>query len=119
MYGESQGEAQATAAYAVALSEEQHNMTWLRGIYSFFYEIIFGCSHGHLTRPFTFEAQSYKVCLDCGRQLPYSLEMMRIIHPWEVRKLHAPVTELTPVSISSASSAFSDEEDYRGTKAIA
>jgi hypothetical protein len=84
-------------------------MTWLRAIYNFFYEIFFGCSHGHLTRPFTLQAHSYKVCLDCGRHFPYSLEKMRPLHAWELAKLKPQVTELTPVSITAG---FSEGEDY-------
>jgi hypothetical protein len=92
-------------------------MSWLSAIYNFFYEIFFGCSHGHLTRPFTLETHSYKVCLDCGHQVPYSLEKMRTIHAWETVKAHTQVTELTPaVSIATG---YADVEDYRGSKAIA
>lgn len=91
-------------------------MTLLRAIYDFIYELFFGCSHGNLTRPFTLQAHSYKVCLDCGRQLPYSLEKMRIFHPWELAKLHTQVTELAPISIASG---FAEDEDYRSSKAVA
>lgn len=98
-------------------------MAWLNAIYNFFYAIFFGCSHGHLTRPFTLETHSYKVCLDCGRQFPYSVEEMRTIHPWELSKLRPQVAELTPaVSISSGfaeASTFAEGEDYRSNKAIA
>jgi hypothetical protein len=98
-------------------------MSWLRAIYNFFYEIFFGCSHGHLTRPFTLETHSYKVCLDCGKHFPYSLEKMRTLHAWEAASSHPQVTELTPaVSIASGfaeATGFSEAEDYRGTKAIA
>ena len=92
-------------------------MTWLRTIYNFFYEIFLGCSHGHLTRPFTLQHHSYKVCLDCGKEFPYSLEKMRTVHPWEAAKLPSHVTELTP--IATMPSAFADGEDYRRNKAIA
>jgi hypothetical protein len=92
-------------------------MTWLRAIYDFFYEIFFGCSHGHLTRPFTLQAHSYMVCLDCGRQIPYSLEKMRPLHAWELVKLQAtPVTELTSVPMAST---FTEREEYHHTKAVA
>lgn len=91
-------------------------MSWLRAIYNFFYEILLGCNHGHLTRPFTLQTHSYKVCLDCGRQLPYSLEKMRAMHPWEIARVPAQVTELTPVS--TMPSVFAEDEDYR-TQAIA
>lgn len=91
-------------------------MSWLRAVYSFFYEIFFGCSHGHMTRPFTLQASSYKVCLDCGRQFPYSLEKMRTLHAWEISKLKPEMPELAPVALSSG---FSEDEDYRRTKAVA
>lgn len=89
-------------------------MSWLQSIYAFFSEIFFGCSHGHLTRPFTLQAHSYKVCLDCGKQFPYSLEKMRLLHSWELAKTEpTPVTELTPALATPHM-----QEDYR-TKAIA
>ena len=37
---------------------------------------IFGCRHRNLSRPFTCSRRTYQVCLDCGRQVPYSLETM-------------------------------------------
>ncbi len=88
-------------------------MAWLEAIYNFFYELFLGCSHGHLTRPFTLQAHSYKVCLDCGKHFPYSLEKMRPLHAWEIEKSQQEVTELTPISVSSQT-----QEDY-GIKAIA
>ena len=87
--------------------------SWLRAIYDFFYEMFFGCSHGHLTRPFTLQAHSYKVCLDCGRQFPYSLEKMRLLHPWEIVK--QPL-ELMPVSMETE---LSEQQDYHRSKAVA
>jgi hypothetical protein len=90
--------------------------SWLRAFYSFFYEMFFGCSHGHLTRPFTLQASTYKVCLDCGRQFPYSLEKMRLVHPWEIAK--QPVPEAVPISVS-AEAELSESPSYRRTKAVA
>lgn len=91
-------------------------MSWLLAIYNFFYEIFFGCSHGHMTRPFTLQAHSYKVCLDCGRQFPYSLEKMRTLHVWEISKLQPEIAQLTPVVLTSS---FSEDEEYRHTQAVA
>jgi hypothetical protein len=62
---------------------------WIRAIASFFSEILFGCSHGRLTRPFTICGETYMVCLDCGRQVYYSAQEMRPLTPWEVRRLKA------------------------------
>lgn len=91
-------------------------MNWLRSIYAFFYEIVFGCSHGNLTRPFTLRSHSYKVCLDCGKQFPYSLEKMRLLHAWEIAKASQPqVTQLVPAPAVAVASL---QEDYRD-KAIA
>jgi len=97
-------------------------MSWLLAIYNFFYEILFGCGHGHMTRPFTLQAHSYKVCLDCGRQFPYSLEKMRTLHAWEMARLQPEVSELTPATLmtpATLSAAFSKDEDYRRTQAVA
>lgn len=56
---------------------------------SFFSEILFGCSHSRLTRPFTIQEETYMVCLDCGRQVYYSAKEMRPLTTWEVRRLKA------------------------------
>ncbi|HEY1810694.1 MAG TPA: hypothetical protein VGG42_19185 [Acidobacteriaceae bacterium] len=61
----------------------------LRGVISFFSEILFGCNHPRLTRPFTLEQHTYKVCLDCGKQIYYSAKEMRPLTPWEVRRVKA------------------------------
>ena len=39
----------------------------------------FGCHHGKLSRVFTFEGHSYKVCCDCGAHFDYSLRTMSIM----------------------------------------
>jgi hypothetical protein len=62
-------------------------MTVLRSIFNFLYEIILGCSHQHLTRPFTLQNETYKVCLDCGKQIYYSAVTMRPLNVREVRRL--------------------------------
>lgn len=36
----------------------------------------FSCWHRHISRPFTLRGRTYEVCLDCGKELPYSLEQM-------------------------------------------
>jgi len=47
--------------------------------------LLFQCSHRHLTRPFTpvsksgaVHSETYVVCLDCAKQFPYDLETMRM-----------------------------------------
>lgn len=61
----------------------------LQAIFSFFSEILFGCSHSRLTRPFTINRETYKVCLNCGRQIYYSATEMRPLTGSEVRRLKA------------------------------
>jgi hypothetical protein len=39
----------------------------------------FGCHHGKLSRVFTLEGHSYKVCCDCGAHFDYSLQTMSIV----------------------------------------
>lgn len=43
-------------------------------------EFAFGCHHRKLSRVFTIEGHSYKVCCDCGATFNYSLETMSIRH---------------------------------------
>ena len=37
-------------------------------VFGFLYEMFFGCRHARLTRPFTLQKHTYKVCLDCGNR---------------------------------------------------
>jgi hypothetical protein len=81
-------------------------MTWIQNLLGFFYDIVFGCRHWSQTRPFTLEQQTYKVCLDCGRQIYYSTERMTPLSAREVRRMKAaingPVTVITsPVPAGS------------------
>lgn len=39
---------------------------------------LFGCHHGHLSRVFTIDRRTYKVCCDCGAKFAYSLTSMSI-----------------------------------------
>ena len=41
-------------------------------------EIAFGCHHTKLSRVFTIDGRSYKVCCECGGTFRYSLETMSI-----------------------------------------
>ncbi len=48
---------------------------------------VMGCRHRHQSRPFTLDNQTYKVCLDCGRVIHYSLEHMAPLGAWKRRDL--------------------------------
>ena len=51
-------------------------MRWLRWIFAY----VFDCVHPHTTWPHRNQTGfAYVCCLDCGRELPYSLESMRIV----------------------------------------
>jgi hypothetical protein len=51
-------------------------MRWLEWILNFF----FGCIHRHTTWPHrNREGFDYVCCLDCGAELPYSLQCMTIV----------------------------------------
>src|SRR5579864_778641 len=43
-----------------------------------FLEYLFGCRHRLLSRVFTLQGESYRVCCDCGAKYAYSLETMSI-----------------------------------------
>jgi hypothetical protein len=51
-------------------------------------DFLFGCRHHDLSRPFTVQHHTYKVCLDCGHEMPYSLTSMRLMTGRELR--HQP-----------------------------
>ena len=40
-------------------------------------DFLLGCSHHKQTRPFTVDRRCYTVCLECGKELPYSSAAMR------------------------------------------
>ena len=63
--------------------------TCLHAVLNFFSEILFGCTHTRVTRPFTLEHETYEVCLDCGKQIYYSATEMRRLTPFEVRRMKA------------------------------
>jgi hypothetical protein len=37
---------------------------------------LFGCHHTDLSRAFTLQGRTYRVCLQCGKEFDYSLETM-------------------------------------------
>jgi len=39
-------------------------------------DFLFGCHHVQLSRVFTLQGESYKVCCNCGAKFAYSLETM-------------------------------------------
>jgi hypothetical protein len=45
------------------------------------------CRHRHQSRPFTLDNETYKVCLDCGKKIEYSLESMTPLRLEEQREL--------------------------------
>jgi hypothetical protein len=44
------------------------------------------CRHRNQSRPFTLGNRTYKVCLDCGKEIGYSLEKMASVKSRTVRK---------------------------------
>jgi hypothetical protein len=81
-------------------------MTWIATLLGFFYDIIFGCRHWSQTRPFTLEQQTYKVCLDCGKQIYYSTERMTPLSAREVRRMKATDGGVTVIATSMNAGGF-------------
>src|SRR5215469_14002366 len=60
------------------------NMNVLRWIWAY----LFDCVHFHTTWPHQNQfGHAYVCCLDCGREMPYSLEYMRIVEPDRQRRI--------------------------------
>lgn len=75
-------------------------------------DLCLGCRHDRLTRPFTIQDESYMVCLDCGKQVFYSLESMRRLSGRELRSLRAKRSGLlvVPEPVSSTVTAAEARE---------
>jgi len=41
-------------------------------------DFLFGCHHNNLSRIYTLDRQTYRVCCDCGAKFKYSLANMSI-----------------------------------------
>ena len=50
-------------------------------------DFLFGCHHAQLSRVFTVQGETYKVCCDCGAKFAYSLDTMSI-------KSHLPLARV-------------------------
>jgi len=60
------------------------SFAWLVAILDF----LFGCHHGGISRVFTLEGETYKVCCDCGAKFAYSLETMSIVRRLPLTPMH-------------------------------
>jgi RNA polymerase-binding transcription factor DksA len=54
---------------------------------TFLLQFLLGCRHRSQSRLFTLDNQTYKVCLDCGKVIHYSLERMAPLSIREQRQL--------------------------------
>lgn len=81
------------------------SMSILRAVFNFFREIFLGCSHSRLTRIFTMQQKTYRVCLDCGKHILYSPVTLRPLTARELRRMKAARTgelKIMPVGTGSA-----------------
>jgi hypothetical protein len=94
-------------------------MTWLREFLLNLYEALFGCRHGRQTRPFTLKGQTYKVCIECGRQIFYSMDRMEPLSRAEMRRLRAGLPLAPPVTVMPATLAARQAMTHRAHKPTA
>ena len=89
-------------------------MKVLQAIFNFLYEIFLGCRHERLTRPFTLQQQTYKVCLECGKHVFYSADTMKPLSGREVRRIHAmQASELKVVPVAASVNSLNGEDNSR------
>jgi len=86
----------------------------MANVFNSIINFLFGCWHQNTSRAFTVSGETYVVCLDCGRELPYSLEKMAIqsTSGFEPKTAHAalepamqPVRHYSSRSINSPRAA--------------
>ena len=51
-------------------------------------EFFFGCHHNQLSRVFTLQGETYRVCCDCGAKYAYSLKTMSVERRLPLARLH-------------------------------
>ena len=51
-------------------------------------DFLFGCHHGNISRVFTLEGETYKVCCGCGAKFAYSLQTMSIVRRLPRKAVH-------------------------------
>lgn len=87
-------------------------MSILYAIFNFLCEILLGCRHDRLTRPFTIEQQTYEVCLSCGKHIFYSADAMRPLTARELRRMQAVQSGELRV-VAAAAATLKNESDSR------
>jgi DNA-directed RNA polymerase subunit RPC12/RpoP len=81
-------------------------MSIFRAVFNVFHELFLGCSHERLTRPFTLQEKTYKVCLNCGSQIYYSPVTMRPLSGRELRRMKTvQASEVRMMPVASRISA--------------
>ena len=94
-------------------------MRWITELLQNIFEAIFGfCRHNSLSRPFTIDGQTYKVCMDCSQQVFYSSETMLPLSRRELRRLRAEQTA-TAVAMMPASAEAREAAVRRAHKTAA
>jgi hypothetical protein len=62
---------------------------WIAGSLGPMFNAVLGyCRHRTLSRPFTIDKRTYKVCMDCSRRILYSRDTMLVIPTSNMRCMH-------------------------------
>ena len=73
----------------------------------YLFQDAFGCSHSNLSRVFTIERRTYRVCFDCAQELDYSWGHMRRLRGRSVTQptMLPPLIVIAPKGIPSVAVA--------------
>ncbi len=76
------------------------------------YHRIFGCWHTDMSRPFTIDQQTYRMCLNCGAHRAFDTEQWKMIGPYYVRRpstkaIYRPA--LTPVRLPAPTVTITEQ----------
>ena len=74
------------------------------------FEFMFGCRHRHLSRVFTIQHRTYKVCFDCGREFDLP-DVARAVGP-------RPVVLLNPMTAIGEPAGRIAQDLYKGASNV-
>lgn len=76
---------------------------------------IFGCWHREMSRPFTLQSESYRVCLECGAHRHFDTQTWEMTGPFYYESAAASLYQNTTTAVKAAAAASTARQTGRLT----